>query len=264
MAHPSNPIDLTKEQLEHLIWDTPTTGKRLRQNLLDILGRRTSLVEQLTLCRGCEQIRVAQYPRKYCYVTCLPPTGQPVSDLRPEDEADLRLFTSNPTTRTLEATLEHWTNRDTTDHSLSLTAAYEWQDYMDLNADEIRAIQVQPPAPQGRTGQGGSQEHSREELSSSKYWDSARTATRSRHPAPGTNTATSPADPHRTPARPSIPNSKQRDASSTRIPRPESWTRCLKHSSTATENSSRHRPRRNEPATSAGAPVPASEHVHAP
>ena len=149
MAHPSNPIDLAKEQLEHLIWDTPTTGKRLRQNLLAILGRRTSLVERLDLCRGCEQIRVAQYPRKYCYVTCLPPTGHPVSDLRPEDEAELRLFTSNPTTRTLEATLEHWINRDTTDHSLSLTAAYEWQDYMDLNADELRAIQSNRPLPKG-------------------------------------------------------------------------------------------------------------------
>ena len=149
MAHPSNPIDLTKEQLEHLIWDTPTTGKRLRQNLLDILGRRTSLVEKLTLCRRCEQIRVAHYPRKYCYVTCRPPTGYPVSDLRPEDEAELRLFTSNPTTRTLEATLEHWINRDVTDHSLSLTAAYEWQDYMDLNAHEIRAIQSKRPLPKG-------------------------------------------------------------------------------------------------------------------
>ena len=62
MAHPSNPIDLTKEQLEHLIWDTPNTGKRLRQKLLAILGRRTYLVELLSLCRGCEQIRVAHYP----------------------------------------------------------------------------------------------------------------------------------------------------------------------------------------------------------
>ena len=149
MEHPSNPIDLTKEQMEHLIGDTPNTGKRLRQNLLAILGRRTYLVELLSLCRGCEQIRVAHYPRKYCYVTCLPPAGDPVSDLRPEDEADLRLFTSNPTTRTLEATLEHWINRDATDHSLSLTAAYEWQDYMDLNADEMRTIQSNRPLPKG-------------------------------------------------------------------------------------------------------------------
>ena len=124
-----------------------------------------------------------------------------------------------------------------------------------------------PSSPTARSPrahkQRGSQKHSPEELPSSPYWDSARTATRSRHPAPGTNTATLPADPHRTPTRPSIPNSKQRDASSTRIPRPECWTRCLKHSSTATKNSSRHRPRRNEPAASAGVPVSASEHAHA-
>ncbi len=37
MEHPSNPIDLTKEQMEHLIGDTPNTGKRLRRVDIQIL-----------------------------------------------------------------------------------------------------------------------------------------------------------------------------------------------------------------------------------
>ena len=45
------------------------------------------------------------YPWKYCCVTCMARVGSEY-DLRPEDEAERRVFDTNPTTRMLVETLD--------------------------------------------------------------------------------------------------------------------------------------------------------------
>ena len=85
-----------------------TQGEKFRA----MLERRDALVDDMSLCRKCEQIQVAQYPRKYCYVTCTPRSGWPVSELIPEDDAARRVFDSNPTTRMMAMKREEWTREN--------------------------------------------------------------------------------------------------------------------------------------------------------
>ena len=64
MTKTNDLINLNKEELEHLLWDNPTTDRRLRNKLIAILDRRANLIDRLNLCQRCQQIRIAQYPRK--------------------------------------------------------------------------------------------------------------------------------------------------------------------------------------------------------
>ena len=133
-------MNLPREELETLLWNDPKPDRDQRDKLQAMLSKRDGLIKRMSLCRGCEQIKVAQYPRKYCYVTCQPPFGNPVSELIPEDEAAQRVFDSKPTTRMLAMKLQEWSDKYKTDTPAKLTGMPKRQDFRDLTGDDIKKI----------------------------------------------------------------------------------------------------------------------------
>ena len=107
-------MDLTRDEIEEILWrsynDQPKGAQA--EAFQAMLKRRDGLVNNMRLCRECEQIKIEWYPWKYCYVTCTPRSGFPVSELRPEKEAELRVFDSSPTTRMMAMKREEWTKEN--------------------------------------------------------------------------------------------------------------------------------------------------------